>query len=481
MKLISTVIPRNNNFILVPCIIAIMILSGIEVCWGATITSRVVTGNWSAATSWVGGIAPTASDDAVIVSGATITVATAITRTGTTTVNTGGRLTISAASTFSGTNTINGILTLGANLTGNLILAGTVSTSGTSTYTLTGDITGNDANITIAPVVSSTLYITGKLTSNSTGSNTLTINGPGKISVNNFTLNSDTFADISSTAYLTVRNNLYLDNKAQLTVNGIIIVKGNFDAHNNGNIITSGNGYFSVQGTDTAKGAGSVKNSVNYCLASDPCSYVAAFPLSDCNNVCVALGGTPGVALPITLISFNASYQLTDKRVKLNWLTATEINNDYFTLERSTDARVFEVVDIVKGGGNSRERLAYVAYDNSPLPGVSYYRLKQTDFDGQFAYSKPLVIDNPEATKFGFTITPNPIQNLQMTLRFNGELNSQVWISIYSSLGQPVYEGYYTVGSQLNLPLPSSLPGGMYWVKVNQAGQLATQKVLVMN
>ena len=85
-------------------------------------------------------------------------------------------------------------------------------------------------------------------------------------------------------------------------------------------------------------------------------------------------------ALPIELLSFTGE-QHNENNI-LKWITASETNNDYFTVERSFDAINFEEVGIVDGAGNSISTLNYSLIDNRPFDGVTYYRLTQTDFDG---------------------------------------------------------------------------------------------------
>ncbi len=89
--------------------------------------------------------------------------------------------------------------------------------------------------------------------------------------------------------------------------------------------------------------------------------------------------------LPVELVTFTAKYN--GKTVDLNWITASEINNDYFTVERTRNARDFITVAKVNGAGTTTSTHFYKANDTSPLEGVSYYRLIQTDFDGTDSYS----------------------------------------------------------------------------------------------
>lgn len=90
--------------------------------------------------------------------------------------------------------------------------------------------------------------------------------------------------------------------------------------------------------------------------------------------------------LSIDLTEFNALK--SGESVKINWMTISEINNDYFTIERSSDTENWEIISFVNGAGNSNIVINYNIWDSSPLVGINYYRLKQTDFDGRYTYSK---------------------------------------------------------------------------------------------
>lgn len=92
--------------------------------------------------------------------------------------------------------------------------------------------------------------------------------------------------------------------------------------------------------------------------------------------------------LPITLINFDV--KATTGGAQLRWSTSSEKNNDYFTLERSANGTLFEEIGRVPGAINSAETLHYSYIDLRPLAGISYYRLKQTDLDGKFSYSKAI-------------------------------------------------------------------------------------------
>jgi hypothetical protein len=116
--------------------------------------------------------------------------------------------------------------------------------------------------------------------------------------------------------------------------------------------------------------------------------------------------GSSLIHLPVALLSFDA--EVRNNEVVLHWTTASEINNDYFTIERSTDGQNFKVIGIVTGAGNSNRLITYAKTDPDPLKGVSYYRLKQTDFDGSFEYSQLVSVVFNERRSLGVQLYPNP-------------------------------------------------------------------------
>jgi len=116
--------------------------------------------------------------------------------------------------------------------------------------------------------------------------------------------------------------------------------------------------------------------------------------------------------LPIELIDFNGKY-INDNKIELYWTTATEINNDYFTIEKSSDLNSWSILTTVKGAGNSNTMLNYSCFDNNPYIGTTnYYRLKQTDYNGKFTYFKPISIDGKANNNFEVNVFPNPCNNV---------------------------------------------------------------------
>ena len=135
--------------------------------------------------------------------------------------------------------------------------------------------------------------------------------------------------------------------------------------------------------------------------------------------------------LPITLLYFDAKF--SNNKTKLNWQTASEINNDYFTIERSNNKINWEYISQVEGAGNNNGILSYESVDNNPLIGVSYYRLKQTDFDGKFSYSNIVAVSSNETSSV--SIFPNPANDF-ITIENIDVLTEN--IRIYNTFGLDV-------------------------------------------
>ena len=101
-----------------------------------------------------------------------------------------------------------------------------------------------------------------------------------------------------------------------------------------------------------------------------------------------------GTSLPIDLVSFNAE-QLGGNAhpvVVIDWVVASQVNNDYFEIQRSVDVEQWHTIETVTGAGNSNTQMSYSIIDDNPLYGISYYRLKQTDYDGQYESFHPISI-----------------------------------------------------------------------------------------
>ena len=198
---------------------------------------------------------------------------------------------------------------------------------------------------------------------------------------------------------------------------------------------------------------------------------------SDCH---FSISGTNVSPLPIELTMFNAN--LNGSSVDLSWATATEINNDYFTVERSADGVNFESIGFVKGAGNSVKEVYYYLQDRKPLIGISYYRLKQTDFDKKESYSVIQSISIDAKNTFDFMLFPNPSdKNEDIRLVFNGKENDVLNLSITDITGKLLSEKNIKLSaSSQEVNLKHHFDAGIYFVKVsNKDGKIINQKFII--
>jgi len=182
---------------------------------------------------------------------------------------------------------------------------------------------------------------------------------------------------------------------------------------------------------------------------------------------CYAQADNP--ALPIELISFEAACNTGN--VYLSWATASEINNDYFTIERSKDGTNWKIAGTVNGAGNSSVMLNYSFTDVEPYNEVSYYRLKQTDFDGKVKYFNLVSIICDSFTEM--TIYPNP--NTGIFIIEGAEQNSNVIIT--DMLGQITLRTKF-FGEKTEIDL-SNYSNGIYFIQLISEYGLASKKIII--
>ena len=179
--------------------------------------------------------------------------------------------------------------------------------------------------------------------------------------------------------------------------------------------------FFSIPNT---QGSGTKTSQSNVWRSTSDCASATVSSLF-CNTVTLEIQG-PGIPhqyvtfpvsallLPVKLVQFNA--EALKEKVKLHWETATEINTDHFTVERSLNGTDWSVVKTVSAAGNSSDLLAYTVYDENPVMGTTLYRIKSTDKNGSADYSAT------ESVKFtgGSTISVYPVPNSGNTINFSG-------------------------------------------------------------
>lgn len=174
--------------------------------------------------------------------------------------------------------------------------------------------------------------------------------------------------------------------------------------------------------------------------------------------------------LPIELLDLRAVQEGTG--VRLDWITATETNNDHFAVQRSTDGIAFEDIERVPGAGTSLQTLFYSARDEHPKEGAIYYRLEQVDYDGTTTHS-PVVTVNV-ALDQGLTVAPNPSATGAFTVYDISLESGQV--AVFSS-DMRLVRTHVGAGRDPVIHL-EDLPDGTYVLMVREGDRVRTARVV---
>lgn len=178
-------------------------------------------------------------------------------------------------------------------------------------------------------------------------------------------------------------------------------------------------------------------------------------------------------SLPVELLRFDVSKN--DQSVICNWETASELNCDYFTIERSSNGIDFSPIGQMDGAGTSNQPHTYTLYDSSPISeGVSYYRLTQTDFDGTITYSETKSVNF--SANSDITIAPNPSNGTFRVIAKKLDLETLSMRNLFGQLVQPT--SINQLEEEIVLQF-SDLPVGIYFVTYELNGKSVNEKVIV--
>lgn len=187
-----------------------------------------------------------------------------------------------------------------------------------------------------------------------------------------------------------------------------------------------------------------------------------------------------GSVLPIELLSFTATQE--KNLVILKWTTASEVNNDFFTIEKTIDGIVFKDVKRVEGAGNSSQSINYATEDKAPVNGLNYYRLRQTDFDKKFTYSDLIGIE-VEMDIQELNVYPNPLKKGQkLNIVLNGKNDKDILVVLIDLLGNEFYSKVLVLEQgQITIVMDPSqkLPPGVYMVTGSSNNLLFSKRIVV--
>lgn len=187
--------------------------------------------------------------------------------------------------------------------------------------------------------------------------------------------------------------------------------------------------------------------------------------------------------LPVELVYFNVKSSI--EVVDISWTTASELNNDYFEVQRSGNGYQFEVLGQVKGAGNSNEILNYNYIDQHPFNGISYYRLRQVDFDGKSSMSKIVSINRNTNNPIINNTYPNPVVD-KLHIDLAGSTSTDLKVELIDATGRKILEKHYTNNAEPQSVLIETrqVATGLYSLRVtdmNGNGVIQQKAILVKN
>lgn len=150
----------------------------------------------------------------------------------------------------------------------------------------------------------------------------------------------------------------------------------------------------------------------------------------------ITIGATAATTLPVELTAFDA--EKLNETVDLTWETASEINNDYFEIQKSTDGENWHVIGTAEGAGNSVEISEYTFTDYDGCQSICYYRLKQVDFDGTYDFSDIKVVGTPSDNLTNLSIYPVPVGELA-TVQFQAVQSGLYDVEVISLTSSSIF------------------------------------------
>ncbi len=201
-----------------------------------------------------------------------------------------------------------------------------------------------------------------------------------------------------------------------------------------------------------------------------------------------------GIALPVTLSSFTASYNTSENSVTTQWTAASQVNNKLFVVEKSVDSKTWTEVGTLPGAGNASVSMSYSLTDNNPMgsflnaasigaDGVTlYYRLRQIDFDGHETSFIPAAVSvNPYQNALQLYPNPSPGKVYVTTPEGFSQNSTGTFVKVFNLSGQVVYNATIQQNNdKFTLDL-SSLPSSVYIIQTIASNTTCQQRILLIH
>jgi hypothetical protein len=236
----------------------------------------------------------------------------------------------------------------------------------------------------------------------------------------------------------------------------------------------TGNGTSSQTFTIPAQAAGTTVTYYAFTSTLNASSLSGASTLTDMATLAFSNNGGANYSLVIPVEMTEFKGWAKSGQVHLNWATAMEVNNSHFVVERSANNQNWTPVGEVAGKGTALTVTDYRWVDANPLPGVNYYRLRQTDLDGTFTLSKVVSVTLSKGTTYA--IAPNPVVDQVLRIRVEEPGNEDIRVALYNAQGALLLSNTFEPTTVLEWPLAQELPAGTYFLRINDREQLLLVK-----
>jgi hypothetical protein len=299
--------------------------------------------------------------------------------------------------------------------------------------------------------------------------------------------NNNAYLEING--ILTITGDFTVNNNLDLVVNGKLYIQGDINVNNNADFTISGSGVMDVTGdvafgnnttgtidgnltvggdftigggTSSIGGTGSI-DAPNSEICNDPAIDPADLSCTDQNGT-----------LPVDVISFSAHHE--NNMVELSWITSSEENFNYFSLERSSDGYDFQEIGRIYSQSNYSVQLkTYQFVDEMPLEGYSYYRLKATDFDGYMEYHGIVSVRVNDINR-KLTIFPNPSDGIAVGISYADRNKTGYKILDFS--GHEIESGVLQTGIN-NIQFKQFLSPGIYFIYLEGSVKAEPVKLII--
>lgn len=325
--------------------------------------------------------------------------------------------------------------------------------------------------------------------------NTTSHAGPGNTTPDgtcNISISATTVLYISHN--VTINCNVTLVGGCQLIIEngGVLTIDGGADLSGNGKITVDAGGTLNITGDLNVGGTGDMtingtvnidgsfingNNTGNVICGSGNLNVGSGLPPTGWDSDACNLG----ITLPIELLYFTGYDH--GKVVDLYWATATETGNDFFTVERSYNGINFSDIAVIDAAGTSLQTIHYSHTDAEPLPGISYYRLRQTDLNGASSWSGIISVDRTVSGEQEIYVYPNPMNaGSSFVLNLSGFEGENVAVNVFDMTGRSVFGTSFLVRERyksIEMNKGTELAPGTYLISVSSPKLFLSKNLIV--